>query len=87
MLKKLLTIGLFCSIISCTEFQDSIKDLQSDTTGLKRDIKIYSLTGQPLASYSGNNVRVEFNEYGRFMANVDGKRLQVFNASVIIEEK
>ena len=66
---------------------DEMKDWESNTTGLKREIKIYSVTGEKLAEYKGENVRVDFNEYGRFLANVDGKIVQAFNASVIIEEK
>ena len=45
------------------------------------------MTGEQLAEYSGNNVRTEFGDNGRFLANVDGKRIQIFNASVIVEEK
>ena len=61
-----------------------MKDWESNTTGLKREIKIYSVTGEKLAEYKGESVRVDFNEYGRFLANIDGKRVQAFNASVII---
>ena len=86
MKRIILTISIL-TLSSCTWLDDEMKDWESNTTGLKREIKIYSVTGEKLAEYKGENVRVDFNEYGRFLANVDGKRIQVFNASVIIEEK
>ena len=86
MKRIILTISIL-TLSSCTWLDDEMKDWESNTTGLKREIKIYSVTGEKLAEYKGENVRVDFNEYGRFLANVDGKRIQAFNASVIIEEK
>ena len=86
-MKKLLLILTILTLSSCTWLDDEMKDWESNTTGLKREIKIYSMTGEKLAEYKGENVRVDFNEYGRFLANIDGKRVQAFNASVIIEEK
>ncbi|WP_435309642.1 hypothetical protein [Sebaldella termitidis] len=86
-MKKLLLILTILTLSSCTWLDDEMKDWESNTTGLKREIKIYSVTGEKLAEYKGENVRVDFNEYGRFLANIDGKRVQAFNASVIIEEK
>ena len=86
-MKKLLVLLTILTLSSCTWLDDEMKDCESNTTGLKREIKIYSVTGEKLAEYKGENVRVDFNEYGRFLANIDGKRVQAFNASVIIEEK
>lgn len=86
-MKKLLILLTILTLSSCTWLDDEMKDWESNTTGLKREIKIYSVTGEKLAEYKGENVRVDFNEYGRFLANIDGKRVQAFNASVIIEEK
>ena len=86
-IKKLIIILSLFTISSCTIFDDMSKDFESDTIGLKRTIKVYSMTGEQLAEYSGNNVRTEFGDNGRFLANVDGKRIQIFNASVIVEEK
>ena len=86
-MKKLLLLLTILTLSSCTWLDDEMKDWESNTTGLKREIKIYSVTGEKLAEYKGENVRVDFNEYGRFLANIDGKRVQAFNASVIIEEK
>ena len=86
-MKKLILIMSILTLTSCTWMDDEVKDWESNTKGLKREIKVYSLTGEKLAEYKGENVRVDFNDYGRFMANIDGKRVQAFNASVIIEEK
>ena len=86
-MKRIVLIISILTLSSCTWLDDEMKDWESNTTGLKREIKIYSVTGEKLAEYKGENVRVDFNEYGRFLANIDGKRVQAFNASVIIEEK
>ena len=86
-MKKIILLLMGLTLTSCTWIDDELKDFESDTKGLKREVKIYSYTGEKLAEYQGENVRVDFNDYGRFMANIDGKRVQAFNASVVIEEK
>ncbi len=81
-MKKILF--LLVLLTSCTGFQDSMKDIESNTLGLKREIKVYSLTGEPITSYSGNNVRVEFNEYGRVLS--DGN-ITMYERELLKEEK
>jgi hypothetical protein len=60
---------------------------ESDTKGLPRIVTIYSKTGEVLKKYEGNNVRISDAENGTMVINLDGKRIQIQNADVIVEEK
>lgn len=71
----------------CTWFDDMKKNHKSDTEGLKRTVTIYSKTGDVVKQYKGDNVRTKYNEGGALVINVDGKRLQIMNSDVVIEEK
>ncbi|MBG3873549.1 DUF5052 family protein [Staphylococcus xylosus] len=89
-MKKLLLIPLLAltfSLGGCTWFDDRAKDFESDTKGLKRTVTIYSKTGDVLKQYKGENVRTKYNEGGALVINIDGKRVQVMNSDVVIEEK
>lgn len=73
----------------CTVFDDWGKDFESDTKGLERIVTVYSKDGKVLKKYHGKNVRTKYNENGgtQVTINIDGKRVQVINADVIVEEK
>lgn len=89
-MKKLLLIPLLAltfSLGGCKWFDDRAKDFESDTKGLKRTVTIYSKTGDVLKQYKGDNVRTKYNEGGALVINIDGKRVQVMNSDVVIEEK
>lgn len=89
-MKKLLLITLVALtflLAGCTWFDDRAKDFESDTKGLKRTVTVYSENGEVLKQYKGQNVRTKYNEKGGpLVINVDGKRLQVMNSDVVIEE-
>ncbi|GAB2021711.1 hypothetical protein RyT2_07850 [Pseudolactococcus yaeyamensis] len=89
-LKKLTFIGLaslsLFALTGCTFWEDTAKDWQSDNSGLSRTITIYSKKGEVLKRYYGTSVRTEVDESGQIKINLDGKRLQVMNADVVIEE-
>ena len=90
-MKKLLLIPLVALTIllgGCTWFDDRAKDFESDTKGLKRTVTIYSKTGEVLKQYKGNNVRTKYNDNGGpLVINIDGKRVQLMNSDVVIEEQ
>ncbi|MEB8114270.1 DUF5052 family protein [Staphylococcus saprophyticus] len=89
-MKKLLLIPLLAltfSLGGCTWFDDVKKDHESDTKGLKRTVIVYSKTGDVIKQYKGENVRTKYNEGGALVINIDGKRVQVMNSDVVIEEK
>ncbi len=79
-------IGLV-TLSGCTSFNDIGKDWESDTKGLPRVITVYSKTGEVLERFEGNNVRTSVDSSGQVKINLDGKRIQVLNADVIIKEK
>lgn len=87
-MKKILLILGTTALVSCTGWQDNFKDFESDTFGLQREIKVYSYTGQLLTTYKGNKVRISYDTGGkRTIVLLDGKRITIDNATVIIEEK
>ncbi|OEL06887.1 hypothetical protein AST13_02285 [Staphylococcus xylosus] len=89
-MKKLLLIPLLALTLllgGCTWFDDVKKDHESDTKGLKRTVTVYSKTGDVIKQYKGENVRTKYNDGGALVINIDGKRVQVMNSDVVIEEK
>ena len=77
---------LLISLTGCTWWNDRVKTFQSNTVGLRRDVYVYSYTGQLLKTYSGNVVRIE-NDLTGTIIQLDNKRIVVENATVISEEK
>ncbi|WP_029376941.1 DUF5052 family protein [Staphylococcus xylosus] len=89
-MKKIIIALTLCSMFllgGCTWLDDTMKDHESDTKGLKRTVTVYSKTGEVIKQYKGDNVRTKYNEGGALVINVDGKRVQVMNSDVVIEEK
>lgn len=83
------TVGIMglVTLTGCTTLDDMSKDRESNTTGLKRVITVYSKTGEVLKKYEGDRVRTEETEGGQVVININGKRIQILNADTIIEEK
>jgi hypothetical protein len=71
----------------CTKIDDMGKDWAADSTGLPRVITVYSKTGDVLKKYERDNVRTSVDSSGQVKINLDGKRIQVLNADVVVEEK
>ncbi|ATH60682.1 hypothetical protein BJG89_10515 [Staphylococcus nepalensis] len=89
-MKKLLlaaTLLLTVFLGGCTWLDDAKKDHESDTKGLERTVTVYSKTGDVVKQYKGDNVRTKYNDGGALVVNIDGKRVQVMNSDVVIEEK
>lgn len=83
------TVGVMglVTLTGCTTLDDMNKDRESNTTGLKRVVTVYSKTGEVLKKYEGDRVRTEETEGGQVVININGKRIQILNADTIIEEK
>ena len=79
------TLLSLMTLSGCTMWEDTMKEWESDTNGLPRVVTVYSKTGEVLKKYEGNNVRISDAENGTI--NLDGKRIQIQNADVIVEEK
>jgi len=54
--------------------------------GLKRTAKVYSSDGDLIAQYEGK-FDVQSSEFGnKVLFDIDGKRVIIYNATVIVEE-
>ena len=87
--KILLGIAILGLLGSCARWEDSQKDYESDTKGLKRTVQVYTLDGKLLKEYKGM-VRVrDSDESGRISLNLineNNRRVTIDNAIVITEE-
>ena len=90
-MKKLL-LGLMILVLtgSCARWEDTQKDWEGDTKGLKRTVQIYTLDGKLLKEYKGL-IRVrDSDESGRISLNLiseNNRRVTIDNAIVITEEE
>ncbi|WP_304180714.1 hypothetical protein [Leptotrichia trevisanii] len=89
MKKLLLGIAILGLAGSCARWEDSRKDWESDTSGLKRAVRVYTLDGKLLKEYKGL-IRVrDSDESGRISLNLiseNNRRVTIDNAIVITEE-
>ena len=89
MKKLLLGITILGLTGSCATCEDSKKDYESDTKGLKRSVQVYTLDGKLLKEYKGL-IRVrDSDESGRISLNLiseNNRRVTIDNAIVITEE-
>ena len=95
-MKKLSTIvltlilGITALVFTgCSEsFQRSMKTFKSEYAGgLERTVRVYSGSGELIETYEGR-LDVEANEYGnKVLFDLNGKRVILYNATVIVEEK
>lgn len=88
-LKLLSVLAMSIFLIGCTEsMQREIKTLKSEYIGgLQRTAKVYAGNGELIAEYQGK-FDVQSTEFGnQVLFDVDGKRVIIYNAIVIVEEK
>lgn len=77
-----LIFGLF----GCEAFDRGMRDVRSSISGLNRTATVYSADGTELKTYTGT-FDIETNEYGnKVKFDVNGKRVLIYNAIVIVEE-
>lgn len=83
-----LTIGIIFLLCGCGEsWERSKKDWNSEYNGgLERTISVYSYEGNLLKTYKGK-CDIEENESNKILFDIDGKRVIIYNAVVIAEEK
>ena len=77
------------TLTGCSEsFQRSMKTFRSEYAGgLERTVRVYSGSGELIETYEGK-LDVEANEYGnKVLFDLNGKRVILYNATVIVEEK
>lgn len=68
--------------------QRSLKNFRSNQTGgLERTVKVYSSDGTLIQEYEGK-IDIKDTEYGnKVLFDLNGKRIVIYNATVITEEK
>lgn len=83
-----LTIGIIFLFCGCGEsWERTKKDWDSNYNGgLERTISVYSYEGNLLKTYKGK-CDIEENESNKILFDIDGKRVIIYNAVVIAEEK
>jgi len=82
-----LLLAVVLGLSGCQAGQRLVKDLSSAHTGLDRRVEVYDHNGNLLKVYEGK-IDVEANDYGnKVKFDLDGKRIIINNAIVIIEEK
>lgn len=88
--KILLGITILGLLGSCASWEDNKKDFESNTSGLKRTVRVYTLDGKLLKEYKGT-IRVrDSDESGRISLNLiseNNRRVTIDNAIVITEEE
>ena len=75
---------------SCARWEDTQKDFESDTKGLKRTVQVYTLDGKLLKEYKGMIRLRDSNRSGRISLNLiseKNRRVTIDNAIVITEEE
>lgn len=72
----------------CAEWDRTVKDFDSSINdGLDRTVTVYDNSGNQIAVYEGK-IDIEDSEYGnKVKFDLDGKRVILYNCSVIVEEK
>ncbi|WP_207655692.1 DUF5052 family protein [Vallitalea okinawensis] len=86
LLLTMLLVGIL--LIGCTEsYEREMKDMKSSISGLNRVVYVYDDDGNVMKTYEGQ-IDIEDNEYGnKVKFDLNGKRIIIYNATVIVEEK
>ncbi|MGN7454277.1 hypothetical protein ACTHPH_05625 [Paenibacillus pasadenensis] len=89
------TLALLVAIGGCTAWYFStengsrqLKTWKSNNAGgLERTVKVYDQNGNLLQQYEGR-IDIQDTEYGnKVLFDLNGKRIVIYNATVIVEEK
>ncbi|AZS18379.1 DUF5052 family protein [Paenibacillus lutimineralis] len=74
-------------LAGCESWDRAVKDFGSNINGLQRVATVYDQGGNAIKTYKGK-FDVEVNEYGnKIKFDLDGKRILIYNATVIVEEE
>lgn len=83
-----LIIGAVIWYFNTAAGERTMKNFKSNNLGgMNRTVKIYSSDGKLIREYSGK-IDIQDTEYGnKVLFDVNGKRVVIYNATVITEEK
>ena len=90
MKKLIIILIILATVVSCAGWEDTKKDWESSTEGLKRKVEVYTLDGKLIKTYKGL-IRVRSAEESSMVSlnliNEGNRRVMIDNAIVVIEEK
>lgn len=91
MKRKLITlalVGLVCvGATGCTTTWEKVKkDMESETKGLHRKVKVIAMDGSVVEEYESKSMLVTDGDGGTITLDFEGKRIVLCNSQVIIEE-
>jgi len=75
-------------LVQCSAGQRFLKTAYSDVSGgLERTVDVYDYSGNMIATYEGK-IDIEYSDYGnKVLFDMNGKRVVIYNAIVIVNEK
>lgn len=80
-------ISALCLCGCAKEWESSLKDWESATSGLDRTVKIYPYgSKEPIATYQGD-INLDSDDTGRVKFLLDGKRYIYYNVTAEVLEK
>ncbi|KYD12424.1 hypothetical protein [Saccharococcus caldoxylosilyticus] len=88
-LAGMLVLGLaLMSLTGCASWERAAKDFNSNINGgLNRVATVYDANGHVIRRYEGK-FDVQADQYGnKVKFDINGKRVLIYNATVIVEEK
>ena len=89
-MKKIVIVGLISltltSMVGCTSWERFNKNVESNTKGLHRIVKVVSMDGTIIETYESKSMVVTDGDGGTITLDFDGKRIVLCNSQVIIEE-
>lgn len=70
------------TVTGCASLDRAVTDVKSEVSnGLERTINIYTLTGEPIATYKGK-IDIEVSEGGKVKFDHNGKRYIYYNCTI-----
>ena len=70
------------TVTGCASLDRAVTDVKSEVSnGLDRTINIYTLTGEPIATYKGK-IDIEVSEGGKVKFDHNGKRYIYYNCTI-----
>lgn len=83
-----LIVGAIVWYLNTASGQRAVKDVKSNSSGgMERIVKVYGADGELIEQYEGK-IDIKDTEYGnKVLFDLDGKRVVIYNATVVTEEK
>lgn len=70
------------TVAGCASLDRAMTDVKSEVgNGLNRTINVYTLTGEPIATYKGK-IDIEVSEGGKVKFDHNGKRYIYYNCTI-----